>query len=80
MVEIEGKREREVPLLLMPDIKNEANTNPNNKFFFTRLSEDSIHHIPHRDCLTKQCRGLEVKEPNFIVPAIESMLQRFPQC
>ena len=71
MVEIEGKRGLEVPLLLMPDIK---------KAMEIRLSEDSINHIRHRDCLTKQCRGLKLKEPSLIVPAIESMLQLFPQC
>ena len=46
--------------------KREANTNPNNRFFFTRLSGDSINHIRHRDCLTKQCRGPKLKEPNLI--------------
>ena len=68
MVEIEGKRGRELPLLLMPDIKEAMEILVKKRrgqhqlkrqvFLYPPLSEDSIHHIRHKDCLTKQCRGL----------------------
>ena len=69
MVETEGKSGRELPQLLMPDIK-EAMEILLKKRRGQHQSKQQVflypYHIRHRDCLTKQCRGVKLKEPNLI--------------
>ena len=76
LVEILGKRNRKVPIILTPEVKkaiqvlnacrNQTNVHSENPYVFAVNNGSSLHNIRGNDALRKVTAGLELKQPNQI--------------
>lgn len=76
MVEIIGKRNRKVPVLLTPDVKNaietlivtreNGNVSPNNEYVFAINDAKSTKSLRGNDVIRNACSMVELKSPEVI--------------